>query len=99
MSSSSAASAMLPSPPIPRRDEDRYVYAGTGPALRQANDSNETLMDPPVPISDPYGWMRDDDRVDAGVLKYLEDENEYSRRVTEHLGGLQEELYGEFLSG
>ena len=95
-------------PPIPRRDESRVVHAGVGSApegrdapmpIRQSNDSSERLMDPPEPISDPYGWMRDDERSDVEVLDYLREENEYSRKVTEHLGGLQDELYGEFLSG
>ncbi len=98
-------------PPIPRRDESRVVHAGVGSApeegrgdapimpIRQSNDSPERLMDPPEPISDPYGWMRDDERSDVEVLDHLREENEYSRKVTEHLGGLQDELYGEFLSG
>jgi hypothetical protein len=98
-SSITAAAGASPSPPIPRRDENRVVYAGIGPSLRQSNDSSELLMDPPMPISDPYGWMRDDDRTDGEILKYLTDENEYSKKVTEHLGGLQEDLYGEFLAG
>jgi hypothetical protein len=100
-----------PSPPVPRREEERVVYAGkllssgtnnkssSSLPLRQSNESNESLLDPPVPISDPYGWMRNDDRSDVEVLKYLEYENEYSREVTSHLKGLQEELYGEFLAG
>jgi len=38
------------------------VYAGVAPEgwdpkmPRQSNDSTEKLMDPAVPISDPYGW-------------------------------------------
>ena len=56
-------------------------------------------MDPPALVPDPYGWMRDDEREDGEVLEYLREENEYSRKVTEHLSGLQDELYGEFLSG
>ena len=92
-------------PPVPRRDESRVVYAGVGPpgwdasSPRQSNDSAEVLMDPPALVPDPYGWMRDDEREDGEVLEYLREENEYSRKVTEHLSGLQDELYGEFLSG
>ena len=67
--------------------------------IRQSNDSAGVLMDPASPIPDPYGWMRDDERENGEVLDYLREENEYSRKVTEHLGGLQDELYGEFLSG
>ncbi len=65
---------------------------------RQSNDSTEKLLDPPVPIPDPYGWIRDDDRKDTEVLEYLKAENEYSMSVTKHLKGLQNELYNEFLS-
>ena len=93
-------------PPIPRRDENRVVYAGVAPSSnwdtkkipRQSNDSTEKLLDPPVPIPDPYGWMRDDDRTNTEVLQYLHAENEYSMEVTKHLKGLQEELYNDFLS-
>ena len=114
MTTTAAAAAASATPPIPRRDESRVVHAGIGlppagggwdaPApiimpIRQSNDSSERLMDPPEPISDPYGWMRDDERSDGEVLDYLRMENEYSKKVTEHLGGLQDELYGEFLSG
>ena len=112
MTTTTAAAAASVTPPIPRRDESRVVHAGIGlvpeggwdaPApimpIRQSNDSSERLMDPSEPISDPYGWMRDDERSDGEVLDYLREENEYSKKVTEHLGGLQDELYGEFLSG
>lgn len=93
------------SPPIPRRDESRVVYAGIAPSSnwdskipRQSNDSTEKLLDPPVAIPDPYGWIRDDDRTNTEVLEYLQAENNYSMSVTKHLKGLQEELYNEFLS-
>ena len=93
------------SPPIPRRDESRVVYAGIAPSSnwdskipRQSNDSTEKLLDPPVAIPDPYGWIRDDDRTNTEVLEYLQAENEYSMTVTKHLKGLQEELYNDFLS-
>ncbi|KAL3777217.1 hypothetical protein ACHAW5_007650 [Stephanodiscus triporus] len=55
-------------------------------------------MDPPLPVPDPYGWMRDDGRTDGGILAHLEAENEYSKTMTSHLVGLQDELYREFLS-
>lgn len=97
-SSSMTASKSTILPPLPRRDEERVVYAGIGPNTRQSNDSTEQLMDPPVSIHDPYGWMRDDDRTNEEVLTYLKAENDYSKAMTEHLGGLQAELYDEFLS-
>lgn len=80
------------------------VYAGVAPEgwdpkmPRQSNDSTEKLMDPAVPISDPYGWLRDDKRESEEILDHLKAENEYSQTVTKHLKGLQETLYKEFLS-
>ncbi|VEU40604.1 unnamed protein product [Pseudo-nitzschia multistriata] len=55
-------------------------------------------MDPPIPVSDPYGWLRDDKRESKEVFQHLEAENHYTQEVTKHLKGLQEELYQEFLS-
>jgi oligopeptidase B len=91
-------------PPVPRREEDRVVYAGTAPEgwdssdPRQSQESNEKLMDPPVPIPDPYGWMRNDKRDNQEVLDHLKAENEYTQKSTQHLESLQEKLYEEFLS-
>ena len=71
----------LSSPPVIRREEDRVVYAGAAPegwklsVPRQSQGSTESLLDPPVPIPDPYGWMRDDKREDAEVLEHLRLEN------------------------
>ena len=88
-----------PTPPVPRREEDRVVYAGSAPPgwdpkmPRQSNDSTEKLIDPPVPIPDPYGWLRDDKRESKEILDYLKAENDYSQEVTKHLKGLQDTLY------
>lgn len=60
-----AAATMPPSdatPPVARREEDRVVLAGVGPPPRQSESSTEKLLDPPVPVPDPYGWMRDEKR-------------------------------------
>lgn len=54
-------------------------------------------MDPPRAVPDPYGWLRDDTRQSLEVMNHLKAENEYSRHVTGHLGGLQETIYNEFL--
>ncbi|KAL9179620.1 hypothetical protein ACHAXT_008910 [Thalassiosira profunda] len=91
-------------PPVPRREEDRVVYAGVAPEgwdpkmPRQSNDSKEKLLDPPVAIPDPYGWLRDDKWESEEILEYLKKENDYSKSVTGHLEELQGELYQEFLS-
>jgi hypothetical protein len=53
----SSTSNMVDSPPKPRREEDKVVYAGVAPdgwdmkVPRQANESSEKLLDPPVPIN------------------------------------------------
>jgi len=94
---------LKPKQPKPRREEDRVIYAGTAPTgwdptiPRQSQESTEPLLNPPVSIPDPYGWMRDDKRESKEVLEHLELENEYTKNVTAHLKPLQEELYGEFL--
>eukprot|EP00980_Cylindrotheca_fusiformis_P013714 scaffold3526_cov115-Cylindrotheca_fusiformis.AAC.4 len=102
---SSARSAMsAATPPVPRREEDRVVYAGVAPpgwdasVPRQSRDSKEALLDPPVPIPDPYGWMRNDKRDNQEVLDHLKAENEYTQKSIQHLEPLQSKLYTEFLS-
>jgi oligopeptidase B len=93
-----------PQPPVARREEDRVVYAGVAPegwpkdVPRQSESSKERLMDPPVAIKDPYGWLRDDWREDKEVLAHLEAENEYTEAITQHLDGLRETIYEELVS-
>lgn len=90
--------------PVPRREEDRVVYAGVAPpgwdlkVPRQSEESTEKLLDPPVAISDPYGWMRDMKRENPEILDHLKAENEYTQSVIQHLEPLQKQLYEEFLS-
>jgi oligopeptidase B len=105
--------ASLLNPPIPRREETRVVWAGrldtsiandtcpsnpTKPLARQSESSHEALLDPPVAVPDPYGWMRDESRTKEEVLKHLQDENAYTQAMTEHLEPLREALYKEMLS-
>lgn len=96
--------AMSAVPPVARREEDRVVYAGVAPegwdpkVPRQSQESTEKLMDPPVAIPDPYGWMRNDKRDNQEVLDHLNAENEYTKASIEHLKPLHEKLYKEFLS-
>ncbi|KAL3945233.1 MAG: hypothetical protein SGBAC_000706 [Bacillariaceae sp.] len=91
-------------PPVPRREEDRVVYAGIAPdgwdesMPRQSEESTEELLDPVVPVQDPYGWMRSDKRDNQEVLDHLKAENEYTQACISHLEPLQKELYDEFLS-
>lgn len=91
-------------PPIANRIESRVTYAGSAPPgwdpkiPRQSSNSKNKLIDPPVPIPDPYGWLRDDDRSNETVLQYLKAENAYTASVTDHLKSLQDEIYNEMLS-
>jgi oligopeptidase B len=105
--------ASILNPPIPRREETRFVWAGrldsasipkdtctdpTKPLARQSESSDEPLLDPPVAVPDPYGWMRDESRTNAEILQHLQSENTYTEAMTEHLEPLREALYKEMLS-
>jgi len=104
------ASSSVPTPPIIRRDEDRFVWIGkvadddedpykNNNVLRQAEDSKEPLLDPPVALLDPYGWMRmrDDSRTKEEVLNHLHAENAFTEQITSSSAFLQEEIYQDFL--
>lgn len=110
LSASSAANndPIVPTPPVPFRDENDFVLAGelpdealhstSPPLIRQSKSSTNPLLSPARKIPNPYGWMRDDSRKNTTVLDYLREENEYTRVMTKHLEGLQEELYNEFIN-
>jgi len=113
LDSSSASSAIdgdkKPAPPVPFRDENAFVWAGelpgealqdnsSPPPIRQSKLSRNPLLSPPRRLPNPYGWMRDDSRSNATVLNHLREENLYTRLMTQHLDGLTEQLYQEFLS-
>ncbi|VEU40609.1 unnamed protein product [Pseudo-nitzschia multistriata] len=91
-------------PPIARREEDRVIYAGAPPpgwdmqVPRQAVDSPHPLINPPIAVNDPYGWMRDETRSNPEVLRHLKDNNEYTESKTKHLKKLKESLYNEMKS-
>ena len=92
-SSDSTATATGSLPPVAYRDEENgCVYAGVAPPgwdieniPRQDTSSNEPMMDPPVKITDPYHWMRDDTRTNEKVLQHLKNENAYTTSITKHL--------------
>ena len=94
----------IPPAPVADREEDRVIYAGVAPpgwdaekVVRQADTSKEPLLDPPVAISDPYGWMRDESRTEKRVLDHLKAENEYTKSLTQHLESLRETVYQEMI--
>jgi len=112
---SSSSTPETATPPVARRDEDGYILAGKlspsdagyyadkdkkdKPLIRQSVGSTEKLLDPPVKISDPYGWMRDESRTVPEVLDHLKNENAYTEQMTSHLEDLRVELYKEMVSG
>eukprot|EP00537_Pseudo-nitzschia_pungens_P004000 CAMPEP_0172370218 /NCGR_PEP_ID=MMETSP1060-20121228/36866_1 /TAXON_ID=37318 /ORGANISM="Pseudo-nitzschia pungens, Strain cf. cingulata" /LENGTH=806 /DNA_ID=CAMNT_0013095415 /DNA_START=407 /DNA_END=2827 /DNA_ORIENTATION=- len=112
-SDAEALSKTEPQPPEAFRDTDRCVLAGklrptdpgywadaeqTKPLIRQSIGSTEELLDPPLKIPDPYGWMRDESRTDTRVLDHLNAENAYTEALTSHLGKLRSELYDEMVA-
>lgn len=101
---SSSTSNQVATPPLATREEDRVVYAGVAPPgwdaklPRQSDGSTEKLLDPPVAIPDPYGWLRNEDRKDQKVIDHLNAENDYTNAITQHLGTLRETLYNEMVA-
>ena len=47
---------------------------------------------------DNYFWLRDENRSDPDVIKYLEDENAYTEAVMKHTEEMQEQLFQEIKS-
>jgi oligopeptidase B len=95
--------AAMATPPVARRDEGSFCYAGVSKLAndetpRQAESSLERLMDPPRAIHDPYGWLRDESREKEEVLAHLNAENAYTEALTEHLEGLRGKIYREMLT-
>lgn len=58
--SSSTPSNNLITAPIPRRDETLVTLAGkvlTTNFIRQSEESENALLDPPRSVPNPYGWV------------------------------------------
>jgi hypothetical protein len=61
MSTDSSLGIISLTAPVAERDETLVVYAGVAPPgwnpeiPRQSEDSKEPLLDPPIPIPNPYG--------------------------------------------
>lgn len=49
-------------------------------------------------LSDPYHWLRDDDRNDPAMLAYLNAENAYTDTMLSGTRGLQQQLFAEMKS-
>jgi len=90
-------------PPIAKRMEDNFLQLGVAPSdwdmdvPRQSQESTMPLLDPPVLLPNPYGWLRDDEREDPDVMEYLYAENNYTAFRLDHLSPLTDEIYQELL--
>lgn len=95
--------AAMANPPVARREEESFCFAGVtmkenDETPRQAESSQETLMDPPRAVHNPYGWLRDETRENQQVLDHLTAENAYTETMTQHLEELRQKLYSEMLT-
>ena len=84
-------------PPRPRRDLERVVLVGKTPS-EESDPSEEKLLDPPVAVPDPYGWLRDETRKNPEVLEHLKAENAYTESSLAHLEPLRTTLYEEMVN-
>lgn len=78
----------------------------TGPTVTPASGATAAPIAKAVPHRleahgqvrvDEYYWMRDDDRDDPEVLRYLEAENAYAEDQMRHLAGFRETLFDEIV--
>ena len=69
----------------------------TTPAAPIAAVRPHTVFSPSGNRSDPYYWLRDDERQDPEVLAHLRAENAYFECSTAHLKGLENSLYEEIV--
>ena len=103
--------------PIAKREESLEVVVGTAPPdwpldiPRQSDDSQYDLIDPPIVIPDPYGWLRNDDLVSgtlleddssvADIMSYIQEEMAYTQDAyfaKPEIVELQDEIKEEMLS-
>ncbi len=74
----------------------KKIYFGVNPENPDAN-VGDCPMNPPKERCDDYFWLRDDTRQRTDVLRYLNEENEYTEQETSHLKCFQECLYKEMI--
>ncbi len=63
-----------------------------------ASSSAHTVASPHGERSDPYYWLRDDDRSNPAVLAYLNAENDYYAKHLATAKPLEEKVYGEIVA-
>ncbi len=93
-------------PPIAKREDNRFVTFGRQSPLAIPSKSvrDDEWLDPPVLVSDPYGWMRwkDDSTLNEKqqILDHIARENNYTSQYFHSENGrrgkLQKQLLQEF---
>ncbi len=63
-----------------------------------ASSSAYTVASPHGERSDPYYWLRDDNRTNPAVLAYLNAENAYHAQLLATAKPLEEKVYGEIVA-
>ncbi len=95
-------------------DRENATHEQTNPetmSQSRLQSSAESTLEPPMAErrdhvvsapagerSDPWYWLRDDDREDPDMLAYLEAENEYTEAMVADLSTLRETLFEEMRS-
>lgn len=77
-------------PPVAKKVKHEIVF-GYHPSQYRGDN----VMNPPKKRIDYYQWLRDDDRKDKEILKYIELENQYCEQRLRHLKPLSRHIYQE----
>lgn len=88
-----AACARGLSPPVGRIEPVEVRFGAVA-----GENRGPKAMSPVKTLSDPYFWLRDDERSSPEVLGLLEQENAYTVAKTAHLDSFRQHLYEELLS-
>lgn len=70
-------------PPIAERHLTNVYF---GKESKKFKGNSPYLMNPPLVKKDYYNWLRDDERKNKNVLKYLDDENNYADSLMMKIG-------------
>lgn len=81
-------------PPVPE-ERPHEVHFGK---VEGKHHGDGELITPPVVKTDPYFWMRDDDRKHPQVIKHLNEENAYTNYMTLGVQRFAKKVYKEMLS-
>lgn len=92
--SESTESAPFAKPPCPPQKPHTFLFGRVDGEERGNNP-----MDPPIPRTDVFHWMRcDNPRENPEVRRHLDEETAYKNEILAHLEPFREELYKEMLS-